>query len=598
MDIETLRQEIEIIREAHKRENEALRKQIETLLREREAMEMRNKELPLQTKCNATISLFSSSSSTGLYSEEDGGDVVNEDYIPAQRLLEGVAASKGKRVLQLTNSSPKKMHYMEARSDQGRRHISKGCVAGEACDLASKASAGATDFTSDVTCLACDMQENSSAALPLTSFKAKLPEDRNEGLSFDNVILHDSDYENSTSSLTCSIVKLPLRLLTSTQASLPHYSSHKDCFNAVSTFIVPPFGTLQHSSSLALSPIQCIPQVEGIPLTDSQCLLDTTETPPLSPIIESSKHELKRNLTEQPNDTGLGTSCLSPHPNDTGLGSSCLSPQPNDSGLGTSVDQTHTPDEETWSRNRRRGLKQTTLTQVLPDGSLSLDSPNIVSLTPVVRPVDVILSSPRNNIFFGSNKEDRGEREEDQAVVLPSKQQWESPDFFAEEEEGRSQQQNLQGGDELEEERIEQEKEQEEERENTRIKNERDLQYEYAKKLAKTAGLPTYKFDVPIRKKADRDKLDAKACPDCQKVCPKLTHLDSTLPPPFSLLASIFSCLQWFSAGGGIHRDQREHLKLVCRHKHLYIPPDTDPRIWNISFPDSEECDRIMRPKK
>eukprot|EP00731_Ephydatia_muelleri_P018702 Em0011g742a len=542
MDIETLRQEIEIIREAHKRENEALRKQIETLLREREAMEMRNKELPLQTKCNATISLFSSSSSTGLYSEEDGGDVVNEDYIPAQRLLEGVAASKGKRVLQLTNSSPKKMHYMEARSDQGRRHISKGCVAGEACDLASKASAGATDFTSDVTCLACDMQENSSAALPLTSFKAKLPEDRNEGLSFDNVILHDSDYENSTSSLTCSIVKLPLRLLTSTQASLPHYSSHKDCFNAVSTFIVPPF--------------------------------------------------------EQPNDTGLGTSCLSPHPNDTGLGSSCLSPQPNDSGLGTSVDQTHTPDEETWSRNRRRGLKQTTLTQVLPDGSLSLDSPNIVPLTPVVRPVDVILSSPRNNIFFGSNKEDRGEREEDQAVVLPSKQQWESPDFFAEEEEGRSQQQNLQGGDELEEERIEQEKEQEEERENTRIKNERDLQYEYAKKLAKTAGLPTYKFDVPIRKKADRDKLDAKACPDCQKVCPKLTHLDSTLPPPFSLLASIFSCLQWFSAGGGIHRDQREHLKLVCRHKHLYIPPDTDPRIWNISFPDSEECDRIMRPKK
>ena len=41
----------------------------------------------------------------------------------------------------------------------------------------------------------------------------------------------------------------------------------------------------------------------------------------------------------------------------------------------------------------------------------------------------------------------------------------------------------------------------------------------YAKKLARTAGLPTYKFVVPIRKKADRDKLDAKACPDCQKVC-------------------------------------------------------------------------------
>jgi len=43
--------------------------------------------------------------------------------------------------------------------------------------------------------------------------------------------------------------------------------------------------------------------------------------------------------------------------------------------------------------------------------------------------------------------------------------------------------------------------------------------YRYAKKLAKTAGLPTYKFVVPIRKKSDRDKLDAKACAECQKVC-------------------------------------------------------------------------------
>eukprot|EP00731_Ephydatia_muelleri_P038862 Em0949g2a len=59
-----------------------------------------------------------------------------------------------------------------------------------------------------------------------------------------------------------------------------------------------------------------------------------------------------------------------------------------------------------------------------------------------------------------------------------------------------------------------------------------DSQCSYAKKLARTAGLPTYKFVVPIRKKSDRDKLDAKPCPDCQK---------------------------WFSDGDGIHRDQREH---------------------------------------
>eukprot|EP00731_Ephydatia_muelleri_P033765 Em0037g29a len=186
-------------------------------------------------------------------------------------------------------------------------------------------------------------------------------------------------------------------------------------------------------------------------------------------IPAQSKHELKEKLNRTAQRHRTGYQLPQPPPQRHRTGFQLPQPPATTSGLGTSVDQTHTPDEET------------------------LDSPNIVPLTPVVRPVDVILSSPRNNIFFGSNKEDR------------------------EEEEGRSQQQNLQGGDELEEERIEQEKEQEEERENTRIKNERDLQYEYAKKLAKTAGLPTYKFDVPIRKKADRDKLDAKACPDCQK---------------------------------------------------------------------------------
>jgi len=38
-------------------------------------------------------------------------------------------------------------------------------------------------------------------------------------------------------------------------------------------------------------------------------------------------------------------------------------------------------------------------------------------------------------------------------------------------------------------------------------------------KLAKREGFPTeYKCDTKILKKADRDKLDAKPCPDCEKV--------------------------------------------------------------------------------
>lgn len=42
--------------------------------------------------------------------------------------------------------------------------------------------------------------------------------------------------------------------------------------------------------------------------------------------------------------------------------------------------------------------------------------------------------------------------------------------------------------------------------------------YRYARSLAAKAGLPTYKFAAPIRRRADRDKLDGKPCPDCQAV--------------------------------------------------------------------------------
>lgn len=45
-------------------------------------------------------------------------------------------------------------------------------------------------------------------------------------------------------------------------------------------------------------------------------------------------------------------------------------------------------------------------------------------------------------------------------------------------------------------------------------------------RMAKRTGLPTdYKCDTKVLKKSDRDKLDAKACPDCSKVhCTSLSH--------------------------------------------------------------------------
>jgi hypothetical protein len=43
--------------------------------------------------------------------------------------------------------------------------------------------------------------------------------------------------------------------------------------------------------------------------------------------------------------------------------------------------------------------------------------------------------------------------------------------------------------------------------------------YSDAMQMAKRLGLPTdYKCEAKILKRVDRDKLDAKACPDCKKV--------------------------------------------------------------------------------
>ena len=54
-----------------------------------------------------------------------------------------------------------------------------------------------------------------------------------------------------------------------------------------------------------------------------------------------------------------------------------------------------------------------------------------------------------------------------------------------------------------------------------------------------------------------------------------------------------FVC-QWFESDGARGGDKmRTHLRNTCRHKALHLPPDSDPRMWDISFPNSEECDRI-----
>ena len=56
----------------------------------------------------------------------------------------------------------------------------------------------------------------------------------------------------------------------------------------------------------------------------------------------------------------------------------------------------------------------------------------------------------------------------------------------------------------------------------------------------------------------------------------------------------MFYALQWFAKDDGIHGDVEDHLKWTCRHKHVHLPPDEDSRIWNISFPSTEECENIM----
>lgn len=82
---------------------------------------------------------------------------------------------------------------------------------------------------------------------------------------------------------------------------------------------------------------------------------------------------------------------------------------------------------------------------------------------------------------------------------------------------------------------------------------------------------------------------------------PLSLSLPPSLPPPLSLPLSSPSPLspptpspQWYGGCVDVHDGQREHLKHTCRHKNLHLPPDTNPRSWDISFPDSLECEQLM----
>jgi len=154
-------------------------------------------------------------------------------------------------------------------------------------------------------------------------------------------------------------------------------------------------------------------------VSDSQCSLDTSETQPPSPKIDTSR---------------------------------------------CGLDRVHTTDEKKRRRRgiRRRGLKQTTLTQVLPDGSLSLAMPTMVGVTSGVKQVEAILSDPNSGVFLGAGEEEHRGHEE----VLPSKRWWSSPDVLI----GEGSQ-----GEELDE-----EEEELEEGENTLVESEdeKDLQDE------------------------------------------------------------------------------------------------------------------------
>ena len=52
----------------------------------------------------------------------------------------------------------------------------------------------------------------------------------------------------------------------------------------------------------------------------------------------------------------------------------------------------------------------------------------------------------------------------------------------------------------------------------------------------------------------------------------------------------VFNTCTFLQCYSGNHHNQSD-LKEICCQKQLYHEQNTDPKMWNISFPNSEECD-------
>ncbi|BBM98945.1 hypothetical protein MPTK1_1g17430 [Marchantia polymorpha subsp. ruderalis] len=76
---------------------------------------------------------------------------------------------------------------------------------------------------------------------------------------------------------------------------------------------------------------------------------------------------------------------------------------------------------------------------------------------------------------------------------------------------------------------------------------------------------PKYKFNEPVRKKRDREQLEATDCNQCRKFYDAVLAEDAE----------------------GVSMDRCEHHDAVSRHRFKFLPPGTPAGFWNIGF-DSE----------
>ena len=85
--------------------------------------------------------------------------------------------------------------------------------------------------------------------------------------------------------------------------------------------------------------------------------------------------------------------------------------------------------------------------------------------------------------------------------------------------------------------------------------------------------------------------IQQQTCKLCYIILERVCYIRAVLTPTHYFQ-------QWYSGDDGIHCNRMDHLKHTCRHKQLYQRQDTDPKMWDISFPDSEECDKLLNTPK